>query len=110
VVQSEAGTVRISNSQNGNRTVDNSFIVHNPYTSMETHPFNSKSKEQVFMFQSPTSLSDAIPQGRKPIFDDPIYEAGLPTPGPYQPPQTQRPRQTSTLERGVQMFKAIVVR
>ena len=105
MVLSEAGTVRISNSQNGIGTADNSFIVHNPYTSMENHPLPSKLKEQVFMFQSPASLSDALPQGRKPIFDDPIYEAGLPTPGPYQPPQTQRPRQTSTLERGVQMFK-----
>ena len=55
--------------------------------------------------QSPPSLSDVLPRGRKPIFDDPVYEAGQPPPTQYCPPEARRPRKTSTLERSVQMFK-----
>lgn len=105
VVLSEAGAIRIAHSQYGNGTADNSLIDHNPYVSMGTHPHPSKSKEQVFVFQSPATLSDPPTQRRKPIFDDPIYEVGLPPPGQYLPPETQRPRRTSTLERSVQVFK-----
>lgn len=105
MVLSEAGTTSISHSQNGNGTTDNSLVVPNPYHSMDTHPHPSKSKESVFMFQSPPSLSDVLPRGRKPIFDDPIYEAGQPPLTQYCPPEARRPRKTSTLERSVQMFK-----